>query len=57
MLVFGVRVAHGHEGMRVSDEGEAVCSNEGEGEAVQTLQRVHISGRLILISSYFLGAL
>ena len=57
MLVFGVRVTHGHEGMRVSDEGEAACSDEGEGEAVQTPQRVHISGRSILISSYFLGAL
>ena len=43
MLVFGVRVTHGHEGMRVSDEGEAACSDEGEGEGevVQTPQRVH----------------
>ena len=41
MLVFGVRVTHGHEGMCVSDEGEAACTDEGEGEVVQTPQRVH----------------
>ena len=27
--------------MHVSGESEGVCSDEGEGEAVQTLQRVH----------------
>ena len=41
MLMFRVRVTYGHEGTCVSDEGEAACSDEGEAEAVQTLQRVH----------------